>query len=167
MGYTHYWSYTPQAEGFRAAWLQLQLDAAAIIDFVQRQDVQLAGGDGTGAPRIDDGAIRFNGRQADGDDYETFSIDLNPHRPREREESGFFWEFCKTGERPYDMAVTAVLLRAHTLAPDFFAIQSDGDWDSDWLEARAIHRILFGDPGMADPFTDTTQGPRAARTPVG
>ncbi|MGA5820034.1 hypothetical protein ACPC54_19480 [Kitasatospora sp. NPDC094028] len=164
MGYTHYWSYTPQAEGFRTAWLQLQLDAAAILDLVQGQGTQLAGGDGTGAPGIDDSAIRFNGSRADGDDYETFGIDLNPDPSREK--SGFVWDFCKTGERPYDLAVTAVLLRAHTLAPDFFAVQSDGGWDSDWLGARAIHRILFGDPGMADPFTDTTQGPRAARTRV-
>lgn len=35
------------------------------------------------------------------------------------------------------------MLRAHRLALDCFAINSDGDWDEHWLTARAIHKMLF------------------------
>ncbi|MFE7485138.1 hypothetical protein [Streptomyces sp. NPDC057552] len=101
-----------------------------------------------------------------GEDYETFAIELDPEFEDER---GFTYSFCKTGgvrPKPYDMAVTAAMLRAHTLAPDCFAIDSDGDWDQEWVHARAIHRMLFGtDPGMESPFTSPlhTIGPVAAR----
>ncbi|TLQ39210.1 hypothetical protein [Streptomyces marianii] len=167
MGHAHYFAYTPKAESFRSVWLQLRLDAAAIIDLVEgAEGIALAGGAGTGAPRIDEEAIVFNGLAAADGDYETFSIELDPQHEDER---GFTYSFCKTGfsrPRPYNVAVTAVMLRAHTLAPDCFAIDSDGDWDEEWLYARAIHRMLFGtDPGMASPFTSQlhSTGPVAAR----
>ena len=167
MGHTNYFGYTPQAENFRSSWLQLRLDAAAILDLVeQTQDIALAGGAGTGVPRIDEDAIVFNGLMAAGEDYESFAIELEP---RFQDERGFTYGFCKTGDvrpKPYDTAVTAVMLRAHTLAPDCFAIDSDGDWDDHWVHARAIHRMLFSsDPGMESPFTSNvhTIGPAAAR----
>ncbi|MER6913945.1 hypothetical protein ABT354_19920 [Streptomyces sp. NPDC000594] len=155
MGYTHYFSYTPEAPALRSAWLQLRLDTAAILDFVKKTGVQLAGSNGHGAPLIDERRISFNGRATE--ECEDFTFTLDPHERTRRDP--FVWDFTKTNGRPYDMAVTAVLLRAHTLIPDHVAIQSDGSWDADWLEARAIHNMLFGDPGMADPFTDTTVGP--------
>ncbi|MFJ6752381.1 hypothetical protein ACIQNI_29980 [Streptomyces sp. NPDC091266] len=167
MGHANYFAYTPQAENFRSSWLQLRLDAAAILDLVeQTQNIALAGGAGTGVPRIDEDAIVFNGLVAADEDYETFAIELDP---RFQDERGFTYSFCKTGNvrpKPYDMAVTAVMLRAHTLAPDCFAIDSDGDWDEHWVHARAIHRMLFSaDPGMESPFTPDLHaiGPAAAR----
>ncbi|WP_052412521.1 hypothetical protein [Streptomyces mutabilis] len=167
MGHTNYFAYTPKAENFRSIWLQLRLDAAAILDLVeQTQGIALAGGAGTGTPRIDEDAIVFNGLMAADEHYETFAIELEP---RFEDERGFTYSFCKTGgvrPKPYDMAVTAVMLRAHALAPDCFAIDSDGDWDEEWVHARAIHRMLFGtDPGMESPFTSPlhTIGPVAAR----
>jgi hypothetical protein len=167
MGYVNRFAYTPKAENFRFIWLQLRLDAAAILDLVeQTQDIALAGGAGTGVPRIDEDAIVFNGLMAADEDYETFAIELDPDREGER---GFIFNTCKTGSsrpKPYDMAVTAVMLRAHTLAPDCFAIDSDGDWDEQWVHARAIHRMLFGvEPGLESPFTSPLYeiGPVAAR----
>ncbi|MFI1312899.1 hypothetical protein ACH4TS_22555 [Streptomyces albidoflavus] len=167
MGHTNYSAYTPKAENFLSIWPQLRLDAAAILDLVERtQDIALAGGAGTGAPRIDEDAIVFNGLMAADEDYETFAIELDPEF---EDEQGSTYSFCKPGgirPKPYDMAVTAVMLRAHTLSPDCFAIDSDGDWDQEWVQARAIHRMLFGtDPGMESPFTSPlhTIGPVAAR----
>lgn len=66
--------------------------------------------------------------------------------------------FCKTNHRPYDRAVTAVLLRCHLLAPGAFTITSDGDWDQDWRQARTIVETLFPTPGTglsAEPSTAT------------
>ncbi|MEV6957549.1 hypothetical protein [Streptomyces sp. NPDC051183] len=160
MGYTHSFAYTPQAEAFRSNWLQLRLDAAAVVDFTKKAGVALAAPDGTGAPVISEDLIAFNGR---GDEAcEGFCLEL---APRTLSRLGpFAWSFTKTARLPYDMAVTAVLLRAHTLMPEVFAIDSDGEWREDWQEARAIHQALFGDPGAADPLTDTTIGPVALRS---
>lgn len=160
MGYTHSFSYAPQSEAFRASWLQLRLDAAAIIDYVKKTGVALAGPHGTGVPVIDEHLIAFNGSGDEG--HEGFRLELSPRR---LSPSGpFAWNFTKTAAKPYDMAVTAVLLRAHTLTPEGFAIDSNGEWNEDWSEARAIHQALFGDPGTGDPFTDTTIGPVAVRS---
>ncbi|MFM9452447.1 hypothetical protein [Streptomyces europaeiscabiei] len=151
MGYTHYFAFAPQAPSFRTARLQLALDAGAIVKLIERtQEIRIAGGSGAGAPLISEDAIVFNGLAALDEGYETFAIDMDAQGP------DVVTAFCKTGStagRPYDIAVTAVLLRAHTLAPRAFAIDSDGVWDEDWLYARAIHKMLFGDPGMRCPFT--------------
>lgn len=70
--------------------------------------------------------------------------------------------FCKTGRHPYDLAVTAILLRCHRLLPDGFAIHSDGAWDTEWRRgnrmptrdpsARGIVAELFGDDASDSPF---------------
>ncbi|MEU3904201.1 hypothetical protein AB0F20_10315 [Streptomyces goshikiensis] len=160
MGYTHSFAYAPQSETFRATWLRLRLDAAAVIDFAKAAGIQLAGPDGRGLPVVSEGMIAFNG-QGEGA-CEFFRIELTPSR---LSKSGpFVWNFTKTAAKPYDMAVTAVLLRAHTLMPDHFAINSNGEW-SDWMEARAINEALFTDtpPPTGEPFTDTSTGPAAIR----
>ncbi|MFE4263387.1 hypothetical protein [Streptomyces sp. NPDC056883] len=160
MGYTHSFAYTSQAEAFRSNWLQLRVDAAAVVDFAKKAGVVLAGPDGTGLPVISEDLIAFNGRGDEG--CEHFRLELSPRRLSQF--GPFVWSFTKTAGLPYDMAVTAVLLRAHTLMPEVFAINSNGDWNEDWQEARAIHQALFGDPGTGDPLTDTTVGPVAVRS---
>ena len=63
--------------------------------------------------------------------------------------------FCTTGRKPYDLAVSAILLRCALLLPQAFAISSDGAWDREWaygatpgaaappLGARAVIADLF------------------------
>ncbi|MEU9706855.1 hypothetical protein [Streptomyces sp. NPDC047981] len=160
MGYTHYFAYAPQSETFRANWLQLRIDAAAVTDFTKASGIPLGGSGGRGAPVIGEDLILFNGR---GDETcEDFRLELDPDR---LSPSGpFVWGFTKTAACLYDVAVTAVLLRAHVLMPEVFAIDSDGAW-ADWLEARAVNQALFPDSPLpaAEPFTDTTCGPLVAR----
>ncbi|WP_331752763.1 hypothetical protein OG440_38395 (plasmid) [Streptomyces sp. NBC_00637] len=164
MGYTHRFAFAPQAPSFRTVRLQLALDAGAIVRLVERtQEIRIAGGSGAGAPRISEDAIVFNGLAELDQEYETFAIDMDARQP------GVVTSFCKTGStsgRPYDIAVTAVLLRAHTLAPRAFAIDSDGRWDEDWVYARAIHKMLFADPGMQCPFTPSLTVPEPLSAPM-
>jgi hypothetical protein len=148
MGYTHYWTYGPGSAGYRNAWPQIVRDTAVILGHLG-SSVALAGPVGTGAPTVDPAGIAFNG--AVPHDYDTFELSA----PAGGEP---LWDFCKTGRRPYDIAVTAVLLRCHLLLPDGFRINSDGRWNSDWYQARALVQRLFDMRATDDPFTDTTAG---------
>lgn len=136
MGYTHYWDHaiiTPEA------WAGLVSDSRRII---KAADIPLAGPDGTGVPVIDRDRISFNGTASDDQDYETF--ELTPAITD--------FDFCKTARRPYDLVVTAILLRAVLTVPGF-RIQSDGDWLEDWQDARVIYARVFGEePPINYPF---------------
>jgi hypothetical protein len=128
MGYTHYWH---QAAGIPAdLFAEIARDAKVIV---QNSPVPLAGWDGTGEPEISDTEVGLNG--ADPDDYETFVL-----RP---EASDF--NFCKTGERPYDIVVTAILFRAAKLCQErgvSFTIDSDGGLEG-FTDGRKFQEGLF------------------------
>lgn len=64
------------------------------------------------------------------------------------------WWFCKTDGQPYDLAVTATLLRCHLLLPEAFLITSEGDWTADWQPARRLVKRLFGATVTTTPFSD-------------
>ena len=55
--------------------------------------------------------------------------------------------FCKTARKPYDIAVTSMLLRCRHLAPDAFLIASDGAWDLEWASG-ATRRERAGPPAL-------------------
>src|SRR3981189_1537026 len=127
MGHTHYFAYDPGTESFLDAWPQIFTDACLIASHVQEAlGIRLADGDGRGSPEIPRGPIRLNGPAVAGFDHQTFLIDPTPLA--DLEERGFVVGFCKTARKPYDIAVTSILLRARHLAPHAFVIASDGDW---------------------------------------
>jgi hypothetical protein len=152
MGYTHYFAYDPTARSFISAWPGMVRDAKLIAWYAQRVlGVSLAGGRGEGPPVLSDRRICLNGPVADDLGHEAFLIDptplgtggarlvlgndASPGQAGERDGRGFIKSFCKTARKPYDIAVTAILLRARHLAPDSFVIASDGDWERDWCYA--------------------------------
>lgn len=51
----------------------------------------------------------------------------------------------KTASKPYDVVVSCVLLRAFLLAPNQFALGSDGDWENsgEWDAALELYRDLW------------------------
>ena len=133
--------------------------------------VDIRGASGFGAPLLTEGAIGFNGDQTTDGDVESFWLPYaapdpvaQPYLAAEYRTRGFVWSFCKTAGKPYDLAVCVVLLRCHVVAPEVFAIGSDGDWDRDWTMPRAVYTDLFGDPGDTNPLTDAGHGPRATWT---
>jgi hypothetical protein len=141
MGYTHYFSCDYDSAAYAAGWPHL-IDRVEIV--VANCGVVLAGPSEDDSPVVSPvDAIVFNG--VAGDDYETFRIPAPGLANSE-------WSFCKTARRPYDLAVTAVLLCAHLLMPDTFLIWSDGDWDRDWRPARDLVQRLVGDVPQANPF---------------
>jgi hypothetical protein len=129
MGYTHYWRH---AELPADLFAEITADAKAIV---AASPVPLAGFDGTGAPEFSDFEFMLNG--ANPDDYETFGLNRDATD----------YDFCKTGQRPYDVVVTAILLRAAALAfarDVKFEFWSDGDLDVDWAAGRELVGKVFG-----------------------
>jgi hypothetical protein len=62
------------------------------------------------------------------------------------------WSFCKTGRSSYDLAVTAILLRASQHAPRHIRLSSDGSWDAEWRPARDLIHGLFGADTSTSPL---------------
>lgn len=164
MGYTHYWSYLPESEQWHAAFPQLLADTRTILQHLDARGIATAGPHGDGAPLLTAREIAFNG--AEPDDYESFILDTtqdpDTHHRTWRGDT-FTWAFCKTAHRPYDLAATAVLLRARQLAPWHFAISSDGHWNSDWKPARELIGEVFEPFSDDDPLDDSTKGPLVLR----
>jgi hypothetical protein len=124
MGYTHYWR----------GWVGLsdwfQNEIHAIID---ASGVDIAGGDGTGLPIIDEVDLVLNGSKSNDEDYETFVLEHGVNHGG----------FCKTAHMPYDSVVCTILLRASSRNKSF-KVRSDGKWDSpDWIAARDLYFYVF------------------------
>ncbi|WP_031510879.1 hypothetical protein [Streptomyces megasporus] len=164
MGYTHYYAYAPRTAVFRTAWPQMVVDTRRILDTVRSGAVSLAGPFGSEEPEVTERIIHFNGRRPY--HYESFVLDpeppdpaVDPYGAQRYAEQGFAWSFCKTARQPYDIAVSAVLLRCHMLAPAAFVIGSDGYWNDEWRTARQVVEALFDTVPDVSPFQDTTAGP--------
>ena len=75
--------------------------------------------------------------------YDTRSGQEVPVMP-DPESIGKVFSCCKTAYKPYDLAVTAVLVAAvHHFGKDAFIVSSDGDMEH-WFEGVALCQALFG-----------------------
>jgi hypothetical protein len=162
MVYQHYFSY--QSEQVREVWPQMLADAAAILGAVRRHGIRLAGPLGFGGPVTEGEVIAFNGLGCGGGEALLLSLDPSLQTLSPETSAPFTRGFCKTRGRPYDLAVTAVLLRAWALAPEHVAIGSDGTWHEGWLPARRLVAELFGVDPHVDPLVwPATAGPASVR----
>lgn len=174
MGYTHYYTYSPESPQFLAAFGHMMVDAKKIIDACLDKGLKIVREyDDDSPPEINERLLRLNGWGEEG--HETFLIDskvpdLDSYAGKNYTSKGFTWAFCKTAQKNYDLAVTAVLLRCAQLCPDAFVIDSDGTWASDWAPARELVHTLFDTDALKqgkpeDPFADidTTAGPPTHR----
>jgi hypothetical protein len=144
VGYTHYFD---QNRHFTMdEWNKVCQAAIRIIQHCQGTGIELLYDDRYNEPPlVDDEVIRFNGSDLNGEDlgHETFLLD--------RYGSGY--QFCKTARKPYDRAVSMILLAVMDHAPDVYNIRSDGGWDEDtshesydggWVVSRKFYRAIFG-----------------------
>ncbi len=122
MGYTHYFDHT---EVSQEVWDKIVNECRQVCKSIEHSVPIEDDFDGS-YPQFDDEYIRFNGV---GDDaHETFLL--------ERDGSEGF-TFCKTAQKPYDLAVTACLLIYKKHSPDTMHLTSDGD-DEDWMAAKEL-----------------------------
>lgn len=131
MGYTHYWTL-----GHPLAPEDIAALAPDVRRIVEASGLAIAGPHGDGEPGYGPDTIALNG--ADPDAYESFILAVG--------DDGF--DFCKTGERPYDVVVTAILLLLRDHLGYGVDLSSDGD-AGDWepgrlLASRALGREVKG-----------------------
>jgi hypothetical protein len=157
MGYSHYHRLDPSHPQFREGWPRLVNDAQRVAQAVEKHGISLRGGYGVFEPvfssddvavpdpwggrmRFEGGAIWLNGDQDRDEECESFLI--TPSRGPEF--------FTKTQGMPYDLAVSAILLRAHAIMPQ--ALESEvptgnapveGDATELWQAAQKLVDQLF------------------------
>lgn len=124
---THSWAYRPTHPAYRTAWPTLVGDTRRIIDHVRALGVVVAGPDGRRAPRLDVAdAVSFNGDATT--DLAGAPFTLLAPRPDHPRRPATAAGSVTTNRKPYELAVTAVLLRAVLLMPEAFAVASDLSW---------------------------------------
>ena len=145
MGYTHYWRFTKNPKDikdgdkkFKKAVELLKKCLAKVpaeldVPYYGKNTFKLAGGNGTGEPIFTDTKVCFNGFDGDEDlSHETCYLALdNP--------DGWEFDFCKTAEKPYDVAVCLTLLCFKKVFGDDFNWSSDGNGSNfGWKLAHSI-----------------------------
>ena len=169
--YRHYWAYQPSHPGYAHAWPTILADSRRIIEAVRRAGIVIAGPDGYRRPTLDPGEdFALNGDATTDLDGEAFQLlGPLPVLPQGRPTAT---AFCTTGRKPYDLAVSAILLRCALLLPRAFAMASDGAWDREWahgatlgaaappLGARAVIADLFDLRPQDSPLRTTVAGIR-------
>lgn len=143
MIYTHCWVRKEEinAQSFQ----QIKADFERLLPHLIAQGIVFGDEDGPCDPLIQEEAIEFNG--AGVDSYERFSF----HRisqGKKRLPQGCCWDFCKTNQRPYGLAVAAFLLIAQHHLPHDLRIESDGN-PSGWKQAGDLCRQVLN---ISNPF---------------
>ena len=123
MGYTHYWSLKNGIE--QSVWKKFIEGAHQLIATADEAGLQIE-------DNSSDSAIVLNGIGAGA--HETFVITC--------EDVGY--NFCKTAQKPYDTAVTAILIHAKKVFGDDILVTSDGawfEWQSGQLLYESVHNV--------------------------
>ena len=138
MGYTHYWSVKKAPKGKAAqiekAYQKAILECAKVIRYYSETFGGLSGYSAHCEPRLY-GGLKVNGSNRVGS-CEDFVM-------REHFSENAEFEFCKTGQYPYDTVVTACLIiLKHRLGP-MIDVSSDGRRD-DWNDGLILARKVLG-----------------------
>ncbi len=122
IGYTHYWEIkkTPFFKSFSSA----LPDIEKVIE--QHKDIIQYESGNPMPPLVTKNLIRFNGIGQDA--YETFLFEfpVNPKTGNCASQSGYYFDFCKTAHRPYDIVVCKILLILKAYLGDDLTVNSDG-----------------------------------------
>jgi len=162
MGYTHYY-YRTEVEhdedtfakfvaDVKLAYTRLPATSDSSGGCYKDTPLKIAGGNGTGKPKINDDEICFNGNKKDDLWHETLYIprkfqfaegDYGKHQQDRFERDKSIFSFCKTARKPYDLFVQVVLILYKQHFGDLVRVSSDGDAD-EWASALKFVRDVFG-----------------------
>jgi len=169
MVYTHYWAYQPDSAHFTEIFPRLVADSRAIVARLAERGVPLGGPTGIGEPLLNDSIIAVNGTRPETGENFVLAPDsgsgLTAHNSAGER---FRMDWCLTRRQPYDLAVTAILLRAAQVAPLHVSVASDGNWLHDWQDARLLLMELFDaydHRGQLRPLAELSRGPEALHAP--
>ena len=149
MGYTHYWKRPRNNAGSAYMFGLLALDAKKIIAQAEQDGIRIRNGQGEGEPEFNEAYFSINGHAShyvEGRDlaHETFCWEGIPSISEHRKDEPETFDFCKTNYKPYDVVVTAILIRAKHIYGSCVSISSDGDWQ-DWQAGRKMYQAAFGE----------------------
>lgn len=132
MGYTHYWTPTPDVAAEN--WTAFVALSRRVVSLASARGITVIGPSGEdGEPEFTDAEVAFNGS---GDlAHESFTVTR-----------GGAWEFCKTACKPYDIAAVACLVIGEALG--ILRATSDGD-ETDWRDGLDLAREVM--PGAPMP----------------
>ncbi|GGI98142.1 hypothetical protein [Paenibacillus hunanensis] len=135
MGYTHYWYRPKEIEPI--TFVKIKMDFERVLPALTEAGIKLGNGYGLGFPIMNGEMILFNGPGSQGYEGMNFPRILTLHPDDQPNEQGHHFEFCKTDQRPYDLAVTAFLLIAKHHLQDDLIIRSDKG-HSNWEAAQKL-----------------------------
>ena len=135
MGYTHYWTTKKPIIFSKEEWDNLKETARIIFKECKAMNIKLCYDENnkSSSPRANNIEIVFNGFK--NLSHETFI--LTPII------DGF--NFCKTERKPYDIAVTALLIYIQNSKHPDIKVSSDGD-NNDWI--AGLNLLHKADPGI-------------------
>ena len=122
MGYTHYFNFIEEPS--REKFIEFAEGVKQLVATAQEAGIEIAD------EEYGDDKIVFNGVGANS--HETFFVSAD----------GVDFNFCKTAQKPYDTAVTALLILAKKIFGDNIKISSDGDW-SDWESGQLLYESVY------------------------
>ena len=154
MGYTHY--FPRKVSGYSAnEWEQITDAYKQVCAAVAKRGIKLVTNIENPHKFLEDldKRIWFNGDGANA--HETFVLErrIKPDELddwRITDDHPFGFDFCKTQDKPYDLAVTAVLILCEHFAKGVLDIGSDGGV-ADWEPALVLLEELFPDEDFALP----------------
>ena len=137
MGYTHYWYIADEIS--QDSWDKFLGDFRLILpEFKNILDTQ-----GDQELQHDKDVVFLNGI---GElTHETFCLDRVTDITgfTQRDEDGLIFKFCKTAQKPYDIAVCSALIIAKKHFGESIMISSDGD-NEEWQESKALCQKILG-----------------------
>ena len=138
MGYTHYWYIVDKIS--QDSWDKFLGDFRLVLpEFKNILDTQ-----GDQELQHDKDVVFLNGI---GElTHETFCLDrvtdITGFTQRD-EDNGLIFKFCKTAQKPYDIAVCSALIIAKKHFGESIMISSDGD-NEEWQESKALCQKVLG-----------------------
>lgn len=127
IGYTHY--YTPNKNVDAATWSRFVGLAREVFAKTEARGIKICGPMGEGPPIAEGDRVSFNGTDEGDLGHESCVI-----------ERGGAWTFCKTAQKPYDIAVVALLSIGETLG--VLTARSDGD-AIEWQQGLELAREVL------------------------
>jgi hypothetical protein len=127
MGYSHYFQL--HSEPTQTRW---QTFTSGVNSIIKASEIDLES-------EVTDSRVALNGIGANS--HETFYI----------QRGDITWNFCKTARKDYDEVVTAILILARYLFPNF-SVSSDGTWE-EWSRGRRLFtKAMYLEPAEGTVF---------------
>ena len=144
MGFSHY--FVRELELDKSKYGKISRDVDVILRRINETGIVIAGIDGEGCPEINSEEICFNGTSDGNLAHEGFSFPrVTKKTYTDDYPSNMRFDFCKTCNKPYDIAVCSTLIIAKHHLGSAVMVESDGDLSTHgWKSAVELVQRTLG-----------------------